>query len=732
MNSGQVRIKYALEQAVIQSTKPGEYFLSPLPTPANSPCPYDDVDSGLTCTSVYPDRPGIDVDSRLRGLFRETVKPGLAQLPPTSTAEPRRRMPVRGMIPPIHRFRQSQRGDTVGIESKHMELAIIGGLATLGLLNFERKQRTLEEPVPEEYRLPEDARYIYDPRHAHGMNSMENPRVSMYLQPNAFCQPNVSNFDSIQGVERACVDAMSAHAVPLREERRAAGVDVVRGPVKMVRFGDGAPTAPFFRSSKSQFHSDANSRSRIESFTGSDPLGHRDAHEPPGALFKPTPNVNTGANMVDARDAQLEHITVSAFRNNEAPLQSQIVGPGIGLPPDAPPSGGFHPFLRIMPDNVGQYRNNLPGGLIVGGQPITEGPTRYDAVPSHKAPKTSMDVGRKRPGVATSAPYVGKMLRPDVLSTMQEQSRSVPITNLPGPPGRSDASATIQRFDTWQRDGRPRNVDPNAFFASSAGVNYAGVVGPGGYADGTNTHRAGKREVLLGDHGFANMASAVGEEHIGSIGEMVRPRTLRQVSDSYTKNALSINASRHTTAAAKGEVRDGAVLRSTLRSKAVGEGYAGNPVGAHTRQVKRDWMGEDGRKVRQTERATLGDTSYAGNKLGPNPRGPNFGRVELPPPRADRSQGPGPQARLTGMMSAATIGGDTRHKPPGLVTREGLPTDQRVAYSRELGELTSYKQPAETPHSRFSDLEMAKRQLANNPYALSITDVYSGRKPTNG
>lgn len=609
-----------------------------------------------------------------------------------------------------------------------MELAIIGGLATLGLLNFERKQRTLEEPVPEEYRLPEDARYIYDPRHADGMNSMENPRVSMYLQPNAYRQPNVSNFDSIQDLERARVDAMSAHAIPLREERRAAGVDVVRGPVKMVRFGDGAPTAPFFRSSKAQFHSDANSRSRVEGFTGTDPLSHKDAHEPPGALFEPTPNVNTGENMLDARDAQLEHITVSTFRNNEAPVQSQIVGPGIGLPPDAPPSGGFHPYLRILPDNVGQYRNNLPGGLIIGGQPITEGPRRYDNIPSHKAPKTSIDVDRKRPTVASSAPYNGRTLRPDVLSTMQDQSRSVPIANLPGPPGRSDASATIQRFDTWERDGRPRNVDPDAYFASSAGANYAGVVGPGGYADGTNTHQSGKREVLLGEHGFANMASTVGEEHIGSIGEMVRPRTLRQVADTYAKNALSMNASRHATAAEKGEVRDGARLRDTLRSKAVDEGYAGNAVGAHTRQVRRDWIGEDGRKVRQTGRATLGDTSYTGNKLGPNPHGPKFGSIELPPPRADRSQGPGPQARLPGMISAATFGGDTRHKPPGLSTREGLPTDQRVRYSRELGEMTMYKQGTETPHSKFSDLEMAKRQLANNPYALNIEDVYTGRK----
>jgi hypothetical protein len=89
-------------------------------------------------------------------------------------------------------------------------LAIIGGLAALGLINFQRKQQNLEEIVPEEYRMPEDARYIYDPRHANGINSMENLRVSMYLQPNAYTQPNVSNFNSIQDKEHSRADAMSA------------------------------------------------------------------------------------------------------------------------------------------------------------------------------------------------------------------------------------------------------------------------------------------------------------------------------------------------------------------------------------------------------------------------------------------------------------------------------------------------------------------------------------------
>lgn len=52
-----------------------------------------------------------------------------------------------------------------------MELAIIGGLAAPGLLNHERQNRPVADSVPDEYAFSEDARYIYDPKHAAGMNS---------------------------------------------------------------------------------------------------------------------------------------------------------------------------------------------------------------------------------------------------------------------------------------------------------------------------------------------------------------------------------------------------------------------------------------------------------------------------------------------------------------------------------------------------------------------------------
>lgn len=612
-----------------------------------------------------------------------------------------------------------------------MELAIIGGLAALGLLNHERQSRpVVREPIPEEYMLPEDARFIYDPKHASGMASMENPRVSMYLNTNSYQQPNVANYDYVCSHEAGKAAAMNLHAKPIRSDSRAASVPVVRGtvyPRGPLRLGDGHPTAPFFTSGKSQFHSDENSSRRVEFFTGKDPLRARAGNEPPGPMFKPTPNVNTGLNMVDARAAELEHVNVSTFRNNEVPVQSVIVGPGIGLAPDAPPSGGFHPYLRILPDNVGQYRNNLPGSFIVGGQPITEGPERFEEIPSHKAPKTSMDYERKRPGLPNSAPYLGESQRPDILSTMQEQNRSIPIQNLPGPAGISATTANIQRFDGMERDGKPRNVSPDAYYHSVDGANFLGALAPGAYDKGDNTHQSMKREVPLGQHAYINLASTVGEGHIGSIGEFVRPRTLRQVPDGYRAKVLTANATRHASAANRGEVRDGAFMRDTLRSKTADGGYAGNAVGTFSKQIVRGAVGADGRPVRQTGRAATGDTSYAGNMVGPNPHGPQYGAIELPPKRPDRSQGPGPQARLKGMISAGALGGDTRFKPPGLSTRPGLPTDQTRSYSRETGAVTTSKQlPTETPHSGFSDLALAKSQLAPNPYALNIQDVYTG------
>ena len=61
--------------------------------------------------------------------------------------------------------------------------------------------------------------------------------------------------------------------------------------------------------------------------------------------------------------------------NNLSPVEKQLVGPGLGLKPDQPASGGFQQLYRVNPVNVGAYRlTTLPGragpgdGTIGGGR----------------------------------------------------------------------------------------------------------------------------------------------------------------------------------------------------------------------------------------------------------------------------------------------------------------------------------------------------------------------------
>ena len=66
--------------------------------------------------------------------------------------------------------------------------------------------------------------------------------------------------------------------------------------------------------------------------------------------------------------------------NNLSPVEKQLVGPGLGLQPDQPASGGFQQMYRVNPVNVGSYRlTTLPGragpadGTITGGRGTVQG-----------------------------------------------------------------------------------------------------------------------------------------------------------------------------------------------------------------------------------------------------------------------------------------------------------------------------------------------------------------------
>ena len=83
--------------------------------------------------------------------------------------------------------------------------------------------------------------------------------------------------------------------------------------------------------------------------------------------------------------------------NNLSPIEKQLVGPGLGLSPDMPASGGFQQLYRINPINVGSYRlTTLPGRAghghdTTGGRQSVPGRDRTqstgkDGVSPRKAP----------------------------------------------------------------------------------------------------------------------------------------------------------------------------------------------------------------------------------------------------------------------------------------------------------------------------------------------------------
>jgi hypothetical protein len=67
---------------------------------------------------------------------------------------------------------------------------------------------------------------------------------------------------------------------------------------------------------------------------------------------------SSGDEVLDMRNRMFDN----GRMNNLSPIEKQLVGPGIGVGPDVPATGGYHQMVRINPENVGSYKlTTLPG-----------------------------------------------------------------------------------------------------------------------------------------------------------------------------------------------------------------------------------------------------------------------------------------------------------------------------------------------------------------------------------
>ena len=110
----------------------------------------------------------------------------------------------------------------------------------------------------------------------------------------------------------------------------------------------------------------------------------------------PTATANPhGMPVQDFRDRPY----VSGQMNNLAPVQKQLVGPGLGLSADVPAYGGYQQLFRVNPNNVGGYKlTTLPGRIAPGGD-ITGGMPGKVGQLTHNAPSTVAFLPSRRPNV---------------------------------------------------------------------------------------------------------------------------------------------------------------------------------------------------------------------------------------------------------------------------------------------------------------------------------------------
>lgn len=160
---------------------------------------------------------------------------------------------------------------------------------------------------------------------------------------------------------------------------------------------------PFFTSARTQHTSSDIKQRRLETFTGAldaktSQTGTYSRKQEVPNMFKPewtaTPvNSGGGSSSRPFGVDQASRFIPSLIQNNVLPTQQIRVGKGVGVGPDVAATDGFHPMLRIMPNNVGEYKkNNLPGGVVPGSSGVATRPMEVEFLKT--GPPTFWDMER--------------------------------------------------------------------------------------------------------------------------------------------------------------------------------------------------------------------------------------------------------------------------------------------------------------------------------------------------
>jgi hypothetical protein len=103
----------------------------------------------------------------------------------------------------------------------------------------------------------------------------------------------------------------------------------------------------------------------------------------------------SGQEMADMRNRMYDH----GRMNNLSPIEKELVGPGLGVGPNVPATGGFQQMLRVNPVNVGEYKLTTLPGRTGPAADITGGRGAVVGQLTHNKPATTAHMPTRLPSM---------------------------------------------------------------------------------------------------------------------------------------------------------------------------------------------------------------------------------------------------------------------------------------------------------------------------------------------
>ena len=169
---------------------------------------------------------------------------------------------------------------------------------------------------------------------------------------------------------------------------------------------------PFFTSEKTQGTNSMVKQRLMEMYTGavdadsSQSGTYRHKAEAP-RFFDPALSAvrvtsgGSGGSMSAGGPSTTQRYIPSQLQQNVLPTQHIRVGPGVGVDASVPATDGFHPMLRVLPQDFGWKKNNLNGTVVPGGALIASQPNvTFEVTDKHPPRYWTMEEHPPGPGRA--------------------------------------------------------------------------------------------------------------------------------------------------------------------------------------------------------------------------------------------------------------------------------------------------------------------------------------------